>query len=111
MTSLNDAIAAITKGRQFRPRRPLAPSGHSISVAQREALKKWCDERDKEAWQGTSSAFRAGVKARFFGGECRYLVNLHFQDAWKRGWAAMDSFLASGGELTYQARAVRPRRK
>jgi hypothetical protein len=63
-------------------------------------LREFNDAHEHERWSGTSSAFRNGAKLRLTGGESNYLFRKDFQDAWRRGWKAMDEFLAAGGEVT-----------
>jgi hypothetical protein len=63
-------------------------------------LREFNDTNEREAWSGTSTAFRNGAKLRLTGGESGYLFRKDFQEAWLRGWKAMDEYLAAGGEVT-----------
>lgn len=53
---------------------------------------EFCNSNDKESWQGYSTAFRAGVRARLESTICRY-SRKDFAAAWQRGYDAADQFL------------------
>jgi ribosome modulation factor len=68
----------------------------------RISIKGWCDENEPATqWTGTSTAFRAGARARVKGkslDDCRYQRE-DFAAAWRRGFSDMDRYLSSGGIL------------
>lgn len=70
-------------------------------VERTQTLKEFFYSADRESWTGTSVAFRNGAKCRLLEIDvCNYVINLKMQDAWHRGWNAMQAYLIDGGEIT-----------
>lgn len=62
-------------------------------------FQTFCDSRDKESWQGYSTAFRAGCRAKLESNPCRY-KRYDFIEAWERGFKTMEQFLETGGTIS-----------
>jgi hypothetical protein len=74
-------------------------SGTTLKAKNVMNYRDFVDEHDKETWQGTSTAFRNGVKCRVLGLESNYLFRRDFQDAWLRGFNMADQYLSRGGTI------------
>lgn len=61
--------------------------------------RKFCEEHDKETWNGLSCAFRNGVKCAVQGGECNYLFRDDFAQAWLRGNELATKFIEEGNVI------------
>lgn len=101
------------KGDQRRsrgaPERPPAPLGGR--GRQPETIAAFVLRVHRETWRGLWSAFTAGAKARLTGAECGYLSRVDMQDAWLRGWNAVDEHLAAGKPAPILPSPPGPRRK
>lgn len=62
-------------------------------------LTEFYARTNKESWRGLFTAFCSGAKAARLGGECNYLVRQDFAAAWKRGFDAMQEYLAAGNKI------------